>query len=74
MENNKKILMYSDLKPRYNNVGEWKPLVFGGNINILGKEIYDLTKDEYDKRIYGALYYIKATSFDELPRGLSSRK
>lgn len=62
MENDKKILKYTDLKLRYNNVGEWKPLVFNGDINALGKEVDTLSKGEYDKRVYGALYYIKATT------------
>lgn len=61
-DDNKKILTYKDLKPRYNNAGEWKPLTYSGNLHDLNKEINELVKDEYDKRIYGALYYIKATS------------
>lgn len=58
----KKPITYADLKPRYNKVGEWKPLVYSGDISAIGKEVYELTKDEYDKRVYGAIYYIKATS------------
>lgn len=64
METNKKFLTLSDLKPRYNNIGEWKPLIYLGDIDALDKEIYELTKNEYDKRIFGLLRYIKATSYN----------
>lgn len=59
-------ITYANLKPRYNKIGEWKPLIFMGDSEVLKKEIQEETKEENDKRIYGALFYIKATSCNSI--------
>lgn len=55
------MLTYKDLKPRYNEVGEWKPLVYSGDASVLQQKVNLLTDELEDKRIHGILMYIYAT-------------
>lgn len=53
------------LPGRYNKRGEWKPLVYEGDFDLLNKELLDFLKEEKDKAdfydLYGCFQYIMAT-------------
>ncbi len=46
---------------RYNVVGEWKPLVYPGNADLIQSRVREICKDEKDQRIEGCLFQIMAT-------------
>jgi hypothetical protein len=52
---------------RYNAYGEWKPLIYDGDIDLLDNRLKELLKDERGKSsfddLYGVYKYIMATSF-----------
>lgn len=46
---------------RYNNLGEWKPIVFSGNIDSIQEEIRKLSDNSI---IQGTLFYARTTGFN----------
>jgi hypothetical protein len=49
------------LPGRYNIPGEWKPLFYPGETDMLFKEAHEMAKDKADKRIMGCLFYAMVT-------------
>ena len=46
---------------RYNKLGEWKPIIYGGNTDRIQSDINKLTDDS---RVRGILFYAKTTGFN----------
>lgn len=46
---------------KYNKTGEWKPLIYPENPDLISKKAGEFTKDIADKRVRGVLFYIMAT-------------
>jgi|GEM_PF-5474980 len=60
---NDKPLYERGLKGRYNQIGEWKPIVYPQSSEMVSAEAHKRTKDELDKRIEACMFYCLTTCY-----------
>lgn len=64
MEETKDLPVYPRPIPaRYNPYGEWRPLLYLGDIDALDKKVRSMVTEDTDHRITGCLKYMLATGF-----------
>jgi hypothetical protein len=60
---NGKPLYEKGLRGRYNEIGEWRPIIYPGLSSQISSLAHTMAKDDPDERLEGAIFYILATCY-----------